>query len=186
MRQRLINRNLIFAVRTDNFCRVHNPLQYTKVFYLVFSIYNVTMKKYFIWKILPFIISLSAFLSIIFLTPPPPNWHQASIVQIIAILLSLLFVLLFFFNLFTSYFQYNAVLSLVILVLIFLFSLQELNIASAAFVVISSIILIVVLSDFKLLKLRQPKVVSREPHLPPASNRVRRLRRLSYLTTHKK
>lgn len=147
------------------------------------------MRRFFVWKVLPFFLSLTAFLAIIFYTPPPPNWHQASIWQIIAILLCLLFSLLFFLNLFPLQFRYNSIISLTILLLIFLHSLGELDLTNTVVISILAFALIVVLGDFKLLKLpRSKKPVAPEQRLAklPRSDRIKRLRRLSYLTNQKK
>lgn len=145
------------------------------------------MKYFLLWKILPFLISISVFVSIIYLSPPPPNWHQAPLFQIIIVLISLLAVLIFFYNFLLSKFRYNIIISLATLVMIFLHSLQELDLYSGTVVTVAGVALILVLSDFKLLKLPQPKPLERQPHPPSApQDRVKRLRRLAYLTTRKK
>jgi hypothetical protein len=145
------------------------------------------MKYYLLWKILPFILSLTLFGTIISLSPPPPNWRQASVWQIIVVLISLLALLIFFYNLFIPKFRYRSIIALATLTSIFLHSLRELDLVSGTIIIGASLTLILVLSDFKLLKLSKPKSVSREPlDLPPQQNRLKRLRRLSYLTTRKK
>ena len=145
------------------------------------------MKQFLIWKIFPFFISLAIFTTIIVLSPPPPNWRQASIWQIITVLISLLALLLFFYNLFIPKFRYQSIIALSTLTMIFLHSLRELDFISGGIVIIAAITLILVLGDFKLLKLSKPKSNSREPlELPAHQDRVKRLRRLSYLTTRKK
>lgn len=84
----------------------------------------------FLKRLSAFFISISCLASVIYFVEPPSSWPQASLFQILAFFIPLLFTLTFLLNLFLRYLPYAFISSLGCVVLIALYSTNLFNLFS--------------------------------------------------------
>lgn len=120
----------------------------------------------FIRRILLFLLSLSILVCVMYFIQPPKSWLEASLFQILAFFIPLLFTLTFLLNLFLRYLPYSFISSLGGVVLIALYSTNLFNLFSVPLTLALTLIAIRIFPKIYLPRFRLTKS-TKIPKLTP-------------------
>jgi len=140
----------------------------------------------FAYKLLFFFLFLSIFTLVVLFLEPPQSWQSASIIQIMAFFLPLIFGLTVLIDILVHYLPHSFIFSLGLILTLAFYAVNQLNILSFLLVLLITLLSYRVFPKMKLPRFRLtssskiPKLQMHKSTKPPETPRIRRLRKLRH------